>query len=55
MLALTRYPQQAIILIVPGLSGRIRIMVRQQRPGPRVRVGIDAPPEVLIMREEKLP
>ncbi|HAM40586.1 MAG TPA: carbon storage regulator [Candidatus Omnitrophica bacterium] len=53
MLALTRNPWQAIILTAPCLSGRIRIMVRQG-VGATVRVGIDAPPEVIIVREEML-
>lgn len=53
MLVLTRDPGQKIIVQVPGLATPITIKVLEIK-GQHVRVGIDATPEVSIMREEAL-
>jgi carbon storage regulator len=46
MLVLTRQVDEAIVV-----DGDIRITVVDLRNG-KVRIGIDAPPDVLILREE---
>jgi len=46
MLILTRRPQESIII-----NGNIKITILKMNRG-QVRIGIDAPPEVLILREE---
>lgn len=50
MLVLTRKPGETFVL-GPGNESQIRIKVLDSTPG-RVRIGIDAPRELLILREE---
>jgi carbon storage regulator len=49
MLLLNRYTCQSIILHT--LDGTIEVTVTQIKDG-QVKLGIDAPPEVLILRKE---
>lgn len=62
MLVIGRVTDQAVVLN-PGTPGQIRILVvdvdgdrrRRGRKTKPVRVGIDAPAEVTILREELIP
>jgi len=49
MLVLSRRPQEKVVL--PGLGITIRVVAIQNG---RVRIGIEAPPAVAIVREELL-
>jgi len=52
-LALTRLPEESVIIHAPGV-GLIKVKIRAVDPGQRVRLLIDAPEKVRIMREELL-
>jgi carbon storage regulator len=48
MLVLSRYQNESVII-----DGNIRVTVLEVR-GDRIRLGIEAPPEVPVLREELL-
>lgn len=50
MLILTRHPQDEILLHLPG--GETIRVVYLNRSGNAVRIGIDAPQSIVIMRSE---
>lgn len=50
MLVLERQIWQSIVIKVPGLDEPIRVTV--VRDGPKPKLGIEAPKEVVILRDE---
>lgn len=51
MLVLSRKKDEKILIRVPGLSQDIEIIVARIDRG-RVRIGVEASPEVIVLREE---
>lgn len=49
MLVLSRKPGQAIVL-----NGVVRVVIGEISPDGRVKLLIDAPPDVIVLREELL-
>lgn len=52
MLVLTRYPRQRIIFSGGPLSSPITVEVVDVQQGIRVRIGVEAPAEIRVDREE---
>lgn len=52
-LALTRNPGESLVFHAPGV-GLIKVTIKQVDPGKHVRILIEAPEAVRVMREELL-
>ncbi len=50
MLALTRRTGEGVTMAIPGI-GRVRVLILKLS-GNYIRLGFDAPPEIVIFRDE---